>query len=149
MNLKEFFETNTITKCNICSNKIKESLGGSIKQCTNEPFLNKSPSPHSPKFHFFIYSMKYGSGEILEYYFMNKIENIEIFYKEFYNIDGELLDSFIFNGNNIIHFNNEYVIDQYFDQCKEKATSLKLEFCHDNILSEKSIEKLKTLYLFG
>lgn len=145
MDLKEFYEANTITKCNICSNKISEHLNGSQikKQCSNKPYLNEN-SIYS-KFHFFIHSMKHGSGKILEYYFINKIENIEIFYKEFYNIDGELLDSFIFNSNNIIYLNNEYGIDQ----CKEKALSLKLEFCYDNIVSEKSIEKLKTLYLFG
>lgn len=111
--------------------------------CLNKPYLNEN-SIYS-KFHFFIHSMKYGSGKILDYYFINKIENIEIFYKEFYNIDGELLDSFIFNDDNILYLNNEYGIDQ----CKEKALSLKLEFCHNNIVSEKSIEKLKTLYLFG
>lgn len=145
MNLKEFYETNTITKCNICSSKISEHLieNQTRKQCINKPYLNKDSI--YLKFHFFIHFTKWKNKKISAYFFINKIENIEIFYKEFYNIDGGLLDSFIFNSNNIIYFNDEYSIDQ----CKEKALSLKLEFCHNNIVSEKSIEKLKTLYLFG
>lgn len=147
MNLKEFYETNTINNCNICSNKISEYLieNQIRKQCINKPYLNED-SIYS-KLHFFIKSMKWEDEKICIYLFINKIKNIEIFYKEFHNIDGGILDSFIFNSNNIVYFNDGYNIDQC--KGKEKATSLKLEFCHNNIVSEKSIEKLKTLYLFG
>lgn len=144
MKLKEFYETNTITNCNICSNELDEILIGDkiTKICRNRQYLNANSI--YAKFHFFIDCMKYTSGKILIYYFINKIQDIEIFYKEFYNLDGDLLDSFIFNSDNIIYFSNEYGINA----CEENALSLKLEFCHNTILSEKSIEKIKTLYLF-
>lgn len=141
MNLKELYNKLKIKNitCPVCKEDNIESISINLSNLRNYRYFRCIKPPllgEDGKFHFYL-----GHFKENEYLFMNLIDGIEIFYKEFHHYN---------EFNSLIYINNSDLLRyEFLDGLENNELEMKINFNDDSpYIDNIYLEKIKTAKLF-